>query len=193
MEAYLHDAVDSSLDGTLLIGNGAESKDKLLLQKRRNVLDLYQTEDLELLEGLKLQQQVDGLGHVKVEVGELLGVDALLEVRVVESSARALEDLGAVNVGSHLPIFQLLDEGVMGFLGLRLGVGLGLGVSRLVALLGSRAGPSVGRRSCRRTPVVLGSCNCLVIDRSRECSRDRESQAGKDGGVDELHFDGGIE
>lgn len=75
MEAYLHDAVDSSLDGTLLIGNGAESKDKLLLQKRRNVLDLYQTEDLELLEGLKLQQQVDGLGHVKVEVGELLGVD----------------------------------------------------------------------------------------------------------------------
>ncbi|KAK8080712.1 hypothetical protein PG997_008530 [Apiospora hydei] len=194
-QSYLHDALDTTLDGLQL--RDGKSEDKLLLQERRDILDLDQAEGLELLKSLELQQQVDGLSDVQVEVGELLGVDvadaqeehlledvivqALLNVGVVEGGARAFEDLGAVDVLSDLSVGDLLSERIEGFLN------LGLGVSLSFRIGGSLACGLVGGGASFR----VGSGEGLMVNGSRESRVDGESQAGKDGGVDELHFDGG--
>ncbi|KAK7958151.1 hypothetical protein PG996_010408 [Apiospora saccharicola] len=164
-EAYLLDGLDSTLDGLRL--RGGESEDDLLVKKVGDVLDPDQAEDLELLERLELQQQ------------------AVLQVGVVEGGARALEDLGAVNVRGNLSVLDLLSQLVEGFLGSGLGVSLSLGIGRGLVCSSAWGGGLV------RIGGLISRCaEGLVIDGSRESRVDRESQGGEDGGVDELHFDG---
>ncbi|KAK8127446.1 hypothetical protein PG984_008554 [Apiospora sp. TS-2023a] len=201
-EAYLLDGLDSTLEDLRLIG--CESEDDLLVEEVGNVLDLDQAEDLELLERLELQQQVDGLSDVQVEVGDLLGVDvadtqeehllenvlvqAVLQVGIVEGGARALEDLGTIDIRGNLSVLDLLSQLVEGFLGRGLGVSLSIGIGR-----GLVCSSAWGRGLVRIGGLISRCAEGLVIDGSRESRVDRESQGGEDGGVDELHFDGSVE